>query len=33
MYIYNLHLYNKHYDKISQEENLKGLKKMKYSIQ
>ncbi|EAC2464486.1 Rrf2 family transcriptional regulator, partial [Listeria monocytogenes] len=22
MYIYNLHLYNKHYDKISQEENL-----------
>ncbi|EAC7082802.1 Rrf2 family transcriptional regulator, partial [Listeria monocytogenes] len=24
MYIYNLHLYNKHYDKISQEENLKG---------
>ncbi|EAD5426812.1 Rrf2 family transcriptional regulator, partial [Listeria monocytogenes] len=20
MYIYNLHLYNKHYDKISQEE-------------
>ncbi|EAC6338377.1 Rrf2 family transcriptional regulator, partial [Listeria monocytogenes] len=25
MYIYNLHLYNKHYDKISQEENLKGL--------
>ncbi|EAC8604469.1 Rrf2 family transcriptional regulator, partial [Listeria monocytogenes] len=23
MYIYNLHLYNKHYDKISQEENLK----------
>ncbi|EAD2324969.1 TPA_asm: Rrf2 family transcriptional regulator, partial [Listeria monocytogenes] len=28
MYIYNLHLYNKHYDKISQGENLKGLKKM-----
>ncbi|EAE3052463.1 Rrf2 family transcriptional regulator, partial [Listeria monocytogenes] len=25
MYIYNLHLYNKHYDKISQGENLKGL--------
>ncbi|HAB0061768.1 TPA_asm: Rrf2 family transcriptional regulator, partial [Listeria monocytogenes] len=24
MYIYNLHLYNKHYDKISQGENLKG---------
>ncbi|EAE4272293.1 Rrf2 family transcriptional regulator, partial [Listeria monocytogenes] len=23
MYIYNLHLYNKHYDKISQGENLK----------
>ncbi|EAG5206033.1 Rrf2 family transcriptional regulator, partial [Listeria monocytogenes] len=22
MYIYNLHLYNKHYDKISQGENL-----------